>query len=112
MPTTTKNLPSATQLPKSEARMESTQRPSVTQSTATMRRYVFQRGSSGAGKARTRYNIPVCSPQSNSMAESYVNTFRRDYESRMDLTDAPTVLAQLAAAFEHFNVVHPHSSLR
>ena len=55
---------------------------------------------------------PVCSPQSNGVAESFVNTFRRDYQSRMDLADAPTVLAQLAAAFEHFNEVHPHSSLK
>jgi transposase InsO family protein len=60
----------------------------------------------------TPINTPVCSPQSNGMAESFVNTFRRDYESRMDLTDAPTVLAQLTAAFEHFNEVHPHSSLK
>jgi len=37
---------------------------------------------------------PVCSPQSNGMAESFVNTFKRDYMSRMDLRDAPTVLAQ------------------
>lgn len=57
-------------------------------------------------------NTPVCSPQSNGMAESFVNTFRRDYVSRMDLSNAPTVLAQLPAAFEHFNEVHPHSSLR
>lgn len=57
-------------------------------------------------------NTPVCSPQSNGMAESFVNTFRRDYVSRMDLTDAPTVLAQLPDAFEHFNEVHPHSSLK
>lgn len=57
-------------------------------------------------------NPPVCSPQSNGMAESFVNTFKRDYVSRMDLADAPTVLAQLPAAFEHFNVVHPHSSLK
>lgn len=57
-------------------------------------------------------NTPVCSPQSNGMAESFVNTFRRDYLSRMDLTDAKTVMAQLPAAFEHFNEVHPHSSLR
>lgn len=55
---------------------------------------------------------PVCSPQSNGMAESFVNTFRRDYLSRMDLSDAKTVLAQLPAAFEHFNEVHPHSSLK
>ena len=35
---------------------------------------------------------PVASPQSNGMAESFVNTFRRDYESRMDLADAPKAL--------------------
>ncbi len=57
-------------------------------------------------------NTPVCSPQSNGMAESFVNTFKRDYVSRMDLTDAPTVMAQLPAAFDHFNEVHPHSSLK
>jgi putative transposase len=57
-------------------------------------------------------NTPVCSPQSNGMAESFVNTFKRDYVSRMDLTDARTVMAQLPASFEHFNEVHPHSSLR
>ncbi len=57
-------------------------------------------------------NTPVCSPQSSGMAESFVNTFRRDYLSRMDLTNAKTVMAQLPAAFEHFNEVHPHSSLR
>ena len=60
----------------------------------------------------TPINTPVCSPQSNGMAESFVNTFKRDYVSRMDLSDARTVLAQLPAAFEHFNEVHPHSSLK
>ena len=60
----------------------------------------------------TPIHTPVCSPQSNGIAESFVNTFRRDYESRMDLSDAPTVLAQLPVAFEHFNEVHPHSSLK
>ena len=54
----------------------------------------------------------LCSPQSNGMAESFVNTFKRDYVSKMDLTDARTVLAQLHTAFEHFNEVHPHSSLK
>ncbi|GEM_PF-2052960 len=44
------------------------------------------------------------------MAESLVNTFKRDHVARMDLCDAQTVLAQLPAAFEHFNEVHPHSS--
>ena len=60
----------------------------------------------------TPITTPVCSPQSNGMAESFVNTFKRDYVSCMDLTDAQTVLAQLPAAFEHFNEVHPHSSLK
>jgi transposase InsO family protein len=46
------------------------------------------------------------------MAESFVNTFKRDYVSRMDRRDALTVLAQLPAAFEHFNEIHPHSSLK
>lgn len=46
------------------------------------------------------------------MAESFVDTFKRDYVSRMDLHDARTVLAQLPSAFEHFNKVHPHSSLK
>ncbi len=36
-------------------------------------------------------DMPVCSPQGNGMAESFVNTFRRDYLSRLDLSDAPTV---------------------
>ncbi|ACY34477.1 inactivated transposase [Comamonas thiooxydans] len=30
----------------------------------------------------------------------------------MDLRDVPTVLAQLPGAFEHFNEIHPHSSLK
>ena len=36
------------------------------------------------------------------MAESFVNTFKRDYVSRMDLSDALSVFVQLPAAFEHF----------
>jgi len=57
-------------------------------------------------------NTPVCSPQSNGIPESFVNTFKRNYVARMELRDARTVLAQLPAAFEHFNEVHPHSSLK
>ena len=57
-------------------------------------------------------NTPICSPQSNGMAESFVNTFKRDYVARIDLSNAHTVLAQLPAAFKHFNEVHPHSSLK
>ena len=30
----------------------------------------------------------------------------------MNLADAQTVLAQLPAAFEHFNEVHPYSALK
>lgn len=60
----------------------------------------------------TPIHTPVCSPQSNGIAESFVNTFRRDYVANMDLSDAKTVLLQLPAAFEHFNEVHPHSSLK
>lgn len=30
----------------------------------------------------------------------------------MDLSNARTVLALLPAAFEHFNEMHPHSSLK
>jgi len=54
----------------------------------------------------------VCSPQNNGMARGFVNTFKRDYVARLDLRDARTVLAQLPAPREHFNGVHPHSSLK
>lgn len=57
-------------------------------------------------------NTSVCSPLSNGMAESFVNTYRRDYFSRMDLSDASSVMRQMPAAFEHFNAFHPHSSLK
>jgi transposase InsO family protein len=46
------------------------------------------------------------------MAESFVNTFERDYVSRMDLADARTVMAQMPGALEHLNEVHPHSALK
>jgi putative transposase len=36
-------------------------------------------------------------------AESFVNTFKRDYVARMDLRDAQTVLAELPTAFEYFD---------
>ena len=60
----------------------------------------------------TPIHTPVCSPQSNGMAESFVNTFKRDYVSQMDRSSAATVLAQLPYAFNHFNEMHPHSALK
>ena len=33
-------------------------------------------------------HMPVCSPKSNGMAESFVNTFKRDYVSSMDRSNA------------------------
>jgi putative transposase len=57
-------------------------------------------------------NTPVCSPQSIGMAESFVNTFKRDYFSRMDLANARTMMAQMTMAFEHLNKVHPHLALK
>ena len=41
------------------------------------------------------------------MAESFVNTFKRDYLTRMDLRGVREVLEQLPAAFEHLNELHP-----
>ena len=52
-----------------------------------------------------------CSPPSNGMAESLVNTFKRDYVGRTDLADARMVMTQMGTAFEHFNEVHPLSAL-
>lgn len=46
------------------------------------------------------------------MAESFANMFKRDYVARMDLSNAATVTTQLPAAFERFNEVHPHPSLK
>lgn len=57
-------------------------------------------------------NTRVCSPQSNGMAKSLVNTFKRDYVSHMDLREELAVLAKLPGACEHFNEILPHSSLK
>jgi putative transposase len=65
-----------------------------------------------ARSAWSPIHTPVCSPQSNGIAESFVNTFKRDYVSLMDRSNAEVVLAKLPDAFTHFNEVHPHSSLK
>ena len=55
---------------------------------------------------------PVRSPESNGMAESFVQTFKRDYGYVHDRPDAKTLFAQLADWFEDYNEVHPHKGLR
>ncbi|WP_316890985.1 IS3-like element ISRso10 family transposase [Ralstonia edaphi] len=55
---------------------------------------------------------PVCSPQSNGMAESFVKTMKRDYVAFMPKPDAATATRNLAIAFEHYNEQHPHSALK
>lgn len=55
---------------------------------------------------------PIRSPQSNGMAEAFVNTFKRDYVYLHDRPDARTVLAQFHEWFEDYNEVHPHKGLK
>jgi len=54
---------------------------------------------------------PVCSPQSNGMAESFLKTMKRDYIRHMPKPDRATALRNLAIPFEHYNEEHPHSAL-
>lgn len=54
---------------------------------------------------------PVCRPQRNGMAESFVKTMKRDYVALMPKPDAATAARNLAIAFEHYNEKHPHSAL-
>lgn len=44
----------------------------------------------GRGLGPKPVHTPVCSPQSNVTAESFVSPFKRDYVSRMALADAPS----------------------
>ena len=43
---------------------------------------------------------PAYSPQSNGLAEAFVNTFKRDYVAGAELRDAESVLAQLSTSPE------------
>jgi transposase InsO family protein len=54
---------------------------------------------------------PVYSPESNGMAEAFVNTIKRDYVEGADLSDAQTVLRQLPDWIQDYNDSAPHSSL-
>lgn len=54
---------------------------------------------------------PAYSPESNGMAEAFVNTIKRDYVQGADLSDGETVLRQLPFWIADYNRFAPHSSL-
>ena len=61
-------------------------------------------------------NLQCCytraySPESNGMAEAFVNTFKRDYVYQSDCESAETVLKLLPEWFLDYNHVAPHSAL-
>ncbi len=55
-------------------------------------------------------STPVCSPQSNGMAESIVKTMKCGYVAFMPRPDAATAAHNLGIAFKHYNEKHPHSA--
>ena len=54
---------------------------------------------------------PAYSPESNGMAEAFVNTLKRDYVGGANLADAETVMRQIPAWLDDSNRVAPHSAL-
>jgi putative transposase len=54
---------------------------------------------------------PAYSPESNGMAEAFVNTIKRDYAQVADLSGAETVIRQLPGWIDDYNRIAPHSSL-
>jgi len=54
---------------------------------------------------------PVASPESNGMAEAFVNTLKRDYVSGADRGSAAALLEQVSAWIADYNAVAPHSAL-
>ena len=54
---------------------------------------------------------PVASPESNGMAEAFVNTMRRDYVDGADLSSGQRVIEQLATWINDYNSFAPHSAL-
>ena len=59
----------------------------------------------------TPITTPVASPESNGMAEAFVNTLRRDYVDGADLSSAARVLEQVEGWIRDYNEKAPHSSL-
>jgi len=55
---------------------------------------------------------PYYSPESNGMAESFVNTFKRDYVHVNPLRDARSVMGKLPDWFQDYNENHPHKGLK
>jgi len=55
---------------------------------------------------------PCYSPESNGMAESFVNTFKRDYVHVNPLRDARSVMERLPDWFRDYNEIHPHKGLK
>ena len=55
---------------------------------------------------------PIESPQSDGMAEAFVNTLKRDCVSVNPTPKARTILESLSRWIERYNEPHPHSSLR
>lgn len=55
---------------------------------------------------------PYYSPESNGMAESFVNTFKRDYVHVNPLRDARSVMERLPDWFQDYNENHPHKGLK
>lgn len=55
---------------------------------------------------------PAYSPESNGMAEAFVNLFKRDYVYVNELWTADSVLRRLPEWFLDYNKNHPHSGLQ
>ena len=54
---------------------------------------------------------PITSAQSNSLAESFVKTFKRDYAKLAHRPDSQTVMGQLKAWFDDHSSFSPHGAL-
>ncbi len=56
--------------------------------------------------------MPVASPQSDGVSESFVRTLKRDYVRVKLLPSVANALGQIAGWFEGYNENHPHSGRR